>query len=280
MEELQFKDFGTKDDPRTSKLGSEQGGIIGNVTPASDSETTSNKTNFFQINFYRQFFDIDQDQILTRIINSAYPRKNGNYIVDFIQPNPDLYGPFWISTTLVFAIAIFGSLANFVKTYGTEYGSSSITDFRWVTGATSLIFCYVVFMPALIYAFQWYRHCALQYRYLEILNAYGYSISFFVPISILWFLSPFEWFRWLLTIVSVSLTLSVLFLALWPIVKADPNRLVAFGFIASVIFAHIIFALCLKEYFFETVVITPTMEMEVPVVSVAPAPLNNSTHSM
>lgn len=52
--------------------------------------------------------------------------RNSNFIVDHIQPVPDLYGPFWISVTLIFSIAIFGNLAHYVqnvsKAYDNDFG--------------------------------------------------------------------------------------------------------------------------------------------------------------
>jgi hypothetical protein len=67
--------------------------------------------------------------VVNRILNSAFPRRNGNFIADFVQPNPDLWGPFWISTTLVFSIAIVGNFAGFLNSYGT--GEQYISDFNY-----------------------------------------------------------------------------------------------------------------------------------------------------
>jgi len=64
--------------------------------------------------------------VFARILNSMFPRRLGNFIADFVQPNPDLWGPFWLSTTLIFSIAIVGNLARFLQTYGSaadEYTS-------------------------------------------------------------------------------------------------------------------------------------------------------------
>ena len=33
-----------------------------------------------------------------------------------VAPNPDLYGPFWVSTTLVFSMAAAGTFANYLGT--------------------------------------------------------------------------------------------------------------------------------------------------------------------
>lgn len=43
------------------------------------------------------------------------PRMNSNFITDYIQPIPDLYGPFWICVTLIFSISIFGNFAHYIQ---------------------------------------------------------------------------------------------------------------------------------------------------------------------
>jgi hypothetical protein len=48
----------------------------------------------------------------------------------------------------------------------------------------TLIFAYVVGMPAIIYFFQWYQKCDICYGYFDLLSAYGYSISIFVPVTV------------------------------------------------------------------------------------------------
>ena len=83
--------------------------------------------------------------------------------------------------TLVFSIGIFGNLAQFIENTGTgNYGS----DFRLVTTASTLIFLYVVFVPMLLFAVLWHRKSDLQYPYLDIVCAYGYSLTIFIPVSV------------------------------------------------------------------------------------------------
>lgn len=86
-----------------------------------EGDTTFVKTNkatwphFLSFSFYQQYFDVDTVQVQNRIINSLIPRFNSNFIIDHIQPIPDLYGPFWISITLIFSIAIFGNFAHYIQ---------------------------------------------------------------------------------------------------------------------------------------------------------------------
>jgi hypothetical protein len=58
---------------------------------------------------------------MQRILSSLVPRLNNNYLVNEIKPNPDLYGPFWISITLIFTIAITGNIVSFFQNLGQPY---------------------------------------------------------------------------------------------------------------------------------------------------------------
>ncbi|VDM52375.1 unnamed protein product [Angiostrongylus costaricensis] len=184
--------------------------------------TAGRKSNFFSIGFYQQFFDVETDQVLRRVLNSAVP-TNSNFILDFVHPMPDFWGPFWISVTLVFSIGIFGNIAQYIENDGKpgEYGS----DFRLVTSSASLIFVYVVLIPIILSAIMWQRKSELQYSISDLLCAYGYSLSIFVPVSILWTLD-INWFRWTLIFTAVSLSGIVLAKSVWPAFKSDSNKFV------------------------------------------------------
>ncbi len=60
------------------------------------------------IDFLQVYFDITTDELAERLYNSVIPLNSKFY--DISQKNPDLYGPFWIYTTLIFVIAASGSL--------------------------------------------------------------------------------------------------------------------------------------------------------------------------
>lgn len=53
-----------------------------------------------------------------------------------------------------------------------------------VTGASTLVACYIILVPFAIYSVLWYRSATMQYAYLELLCAYGYSLPIFVPVSV------------------------------------------------------------------------------------------------
>ncbi|KAL3097366.1 hypothetical protein niasHS_003814 [Heterodera schachtii] len=270
MDRLEFRDFPSSGGGASSEFFNSDSvnnkpppdpafpsGNLLDVSSSSESQRDdSSKSHFLSLSFYRRFFDIDEEQVFARLLNSAMPRRTGNFISDFVQPNPDLWGPFWVSVSLVFSIAIVGNLSRFLHTFGSD--ELFISDFSFVTGATSLVFGYVLTMPSLVYAFLWYhRPLSLQYSFFDLLCAFGYSLAPFIPVTALWLLFPFTLARWTLAVSAVVLTGSVLILSLWPTVREDPNRLTAFGFVFAVFLAHALLALCLKEFFLDEAISRP-----------------------
>ena len=68
--------------------------------------------SFWSITYYQPLFDVDTLQVLNRIKGALLPRPKGAFF-EQIAANPDLYGPFWIATTLIFAMAITANLASY-----------------------------------------------------------------------------------------------------------------------------------------------------------------------
>ncbi|CAI5442790.1 unnamed protein product [Caenorhabditis angaria] len=226
------------------------GGPTGGAPEFSDTQSTTStrKSNLFSLEFYQQFFDVETDQVIKRLMNSVVPTHR-NYIQDFLQPIPDLWGPFWVSVTLIFSIGIFGNLAQFIESDGVKgyYGS----DFRMVTSASTLIFLYVVVVPLLIYGLLWNRRSEMLHPYVDLVCLYGYSLTIFVPITFLWIID-ISWFRWALIFASVGLSGTVLARAIWPAVKNDENKIIAFGTIAGVLILHFLLAFSFKEFYFDS----------------------------
>lgn len=290
MSYLQFQDFNLpseSDSPFTSSTSKNNTDLpkplssskSGNLDGSSTEALGPKRPHFLSFEFYQRYFDVDTSQVQTRILNSMFPRRNSNFIIDYIQPTPDLYGPFWISITLIFSIAICGNFGHYIQSVGMSKGYDS--DFGLVTGATTLVTSYVIIVPFLIYSLLWYRKSSMQYSYMELLCAYGYSLSVFVPVSVLWLVEIY-WFRWLLIIVSVTLSGVVLANSLWPTIKGDSNRLLAVAFIGGVILLHVLLAVGFKAFYFDTAMPSdrpPIVQPELPpsVTTIAPSLDNAQT---
>ncbi len=66
--------------------------------------------NFLSVDFYRRFFDVDTDEVGARILGAVVPVRGRSFLQDVTKRRPDLYGPFWICTTLVVSVAVTGNM--------------------------------------------------------------------------------------------------------------------------------------------------------------------------
>ena len=103
------------------------------------SKSWYEKFKCFNIDFLQPYFDITTDELFERLYNSVIPLNSKFY--DISQKNPDLYGPFWIYTTLIFVVAASGSLTKQLN------GISSNQFFQqFVPFAASLVYKFNFFI--------------------------------------------------------------------------------------------------------------------------------------
>ncbi|XP_033737072.1 protein YIPF1-like [Pecten maximus] len=202
--------------------------------------------SFWTFQYYQQFFDVETYQVMNRILGSMVPRPGRNYLKTHIQPNPDLYGPFWICTTLIFTTAIAGNLANYLQSGGKDYEWRY--DFHKVTFAAAAIFSYWWLVPTGLFTFLWWRGISAGYSFLDLLSVYGYSLAIYIPISILWVVQV-DWLQWILVLVGAALSGTVLTLIFWPVFR-DGNKRTAWAVVIIIFLLHASLAVGFKLYFF------------------------------
>ncbi|XP_046567040.1 protein YIPF1-like [Haliotis rubra] len=187
---LQFQDI-----PHSEDKGKVQTHTFTNFPHTADSDDDAGDKSellkdekkppsFWTFEYYQQFFDVDTHQVMYRVLGSMTPRPGRNFLTTQIRPKPDLYGPFWICTTLVFTTAIAGNLANYFQAAGKGYTWKY--DFHKVTFAATAIFSYWWLIPAALFEILWWRGSQSRYTFLELISVYGYSLAIYIPISILW----------------------------------------------------------------------------------------------
>lgn len=249
--------------------------------------TTSTSAGSWGLGYLSQYFDVTTSDVLERIIWSAIPlrkvgidlddaelsapladnmmaagednqsiidqlnsrQKSLSYMERFIQSRPDFYGPFWISTTLIFAVAIFSNLVSFLdyrsKFYQAPNDSLMLANNDTVKPASviadnvkqpeewhynmdqlnttaSVITFYITVVPTLLWFLFWSRGCAKYYTLIETVCAYGYSLSIFIPLAGLLMIQEII-FRYLVLILASLLSGLVLLMSFVPIVRSDPN---------------------------------------------------------
>lgn len=218
------------------------------------------KYSFWQIEFYQKYFNITSSDVLHRILGSMIPRPNSNYLTEHIRPNPDLYGPFWICITLIFTIAISGNILNFFSHFGHAYTWQ--TDFHKVTTSAFTILFYWWTMPTCVYLLARWRQNKAGYSYLEMLCVYGYSLSIYIPISILWLVN-ISFLQWFFVMIAMVLSGTVLVLTFYPAFKEE--KLSIYGPILGGIFLlHGLLAIGFMLYFFHMPSINPSITTTAP----------------
>ena len=164
--------------------------------------------------YYQQFFDVDTVDVKQRLFQSAVPLK-----ADFfarLDEKPDLYGPFWITTTLIFLLGMASNLASFLSFVPKAEGERWAYDFTLVTFSTSIIYGYVVALPVGLWLLM--KYFAVPVRLLSLLCLYGYSLTVLVPVTIIC-VAPVSWLTWLFTSLAFAVSSSFLCRNLWKVVN-------------------------------------------------------------
>lgn len=76
------------------------------------SSAVMNKING-HLSFVGKYFNVEVDDIKEKLIASIIP-GNKNFH-NLAEATPDLYGPFWIYTTLIFLVTFAGNLSNYIN---------------------------------------------------------------------------------------------------------------------------------------------------------------------
>ncbi|XP_035026496.1 protein YIPF1 [Hippoglossus stenolepis] len=222
---------------------------------------------FWTFEYYQKFFDVETHHVKERIIGSVLPWPGKNFVQVHLRRNPDLYGPFWICTTLVFAIAISGNISNFLMHLG-KPNYKYTPEFRKVTIAATAIFTYAWLVPLALWGFLLWRNNKIMnlvsYSFMEIICVYGYSLSIYIPAVVLWIL-PFEWLRWCTIVVALCLSGSVLVMTLWPAVREDHPKVIV-AILSAVVLFNILLAVGCKAYFFSRP--EPALPVDIPAATV------------
>nr|GEW93510.1 protein YIPF1 homolog [Tanacetum cinerariifolium] len=128
------------------------------VSGSSDPQQSGGWFKIFTVAAYQPYFDVDTSDVLERIKDSLLP-FSGSFN-EKTASNPDLYGPFWICTTLIFVAASIGTFATYL--------AHKLQHKEW-NYDINLLFC-----------------------------LYGYSLFIFIPAMCL-SIVPVEIFRWVIT---------------------------------------------------------------------------------
>ncbi|CAH2273054.1 YIPF2 isoform X1 [Pelobates cultripes] len=145
-----------------------------------------------------------------------------------------------------------GNLSTFIQMHN-RAGYNYNPQFHKVSVAGVIIYSYAWLVPLALWGFLQWRKGVMQgvgsYSFLETVCVYGYSLTVYIPTTILCVI-PFELFRWILIIVAMSISGFVLVLAFWPHIRND-NKMASLGMVIGMIALHVLMAVGFKMYFFQ-----------------------------
>ena len=138
----------------------------------------SGKRFLWSVHFYAQYFDVDTNEVTKRCLAALYPRAN---FLDVLDGNPDLYGPFWIATTVIFILFLTGTISwKLAHTGQTHYPY----DFNLLSGAAGLIYGYTGIIPIALWAtLRWFGSESA--NLLECWSLYGYANLVWIPVALI-----------------------------------------------------------------------------------------------
>lgn len=162
-----------------------------------DDQAASSWKGFFSISSYSPYFNVDTDIVVDRLISSVYPT---DAFSRKIESNPDLYGPIWISTTLVFMLSALGYSAAYMIRKRSDPTTQWNFDVSYMNWAACVVYGYAVAIPAAFY-FLFHYVGTSNPGLVRLWCLWGYSLFIFLPCSLL-LVIPFEMLRWIIIILT------------------------------------------------------------------------------
>lgn len=77
--------------------------VQAHAKPQGDKKPAS-ACSLFSIDYWKEYFDVTEEEIVSKVKTCVNPTTNA--FEQLIENKIDLYGPFWISTSLIFAIIV------------------------------------------------------------------------------------------------------------------------------------------------------------------------------
>ncbi|KAK7285152.1 hypothetical protein RJT34_19912 [Clitoria ternatea] len=214
---------------------------LGSPAEAFEQQPTNNWQGVFSVSSYSQYFNVDTDVVVNRLLSSVNPV--GGDFFSKIDANPDLYGLIWISTTLVFVLALLGNVATYLTQIHADNSTSWSFDVSYVNTAAWSIYGYVIVVPLAYYFFLQYM--GSNARLVQFWCMWGYSLTIFVMSSFL-LLIPVGILRWIIIILAGVASASFVSLNLWSFIGGNDLSVT----IAAAFFLQIALAVFIKVWFF------------------------------
>lgn len=214
--------------------------------PDSAPSSSSGKRMLWSLSFYRPFFDVDTSTVLHRCRTALIPfLPHTPPFLDTLDGNPDLYGPFWIATTVVVILFLTGTISQKLASEGKSHFEY---DFKLLSGAAGLIYGYTLIVPLALWGIlRWFGAQGLEL--VEAWALYGYGNLFWIIVALVsW--SPLNALNYALVGLGFGVSAFFLLKNLLPVMNSAQDKRVGRGLLLVLLLVHAGLAIAVKVLFF------------------------------
>ncbi|KAH8608990.1 Yip1 domain [Trypanosoma vivax] len=240
-----------------------------NMEPQEGEMEATSTFKFWTIEFYQQFFDVDTNMVVKRLAGTAklgsppdYLRAHNwtnvlghmsNSTADdeqgsSVRAKPDLYGPFWICTTLWMLLGIVSNMISKVafNRHSENNGKVWKYDFTMVSVASIVIYLYCFGVGCTVWGLMRFKN--LPITLTDTLCLYGYSLFPFLPVVLLCAI-PISFLHWIFVLAGGLWSGAYLCSNLMGVTKALLPQEWFYGISTSVVVFLLLFMASFKFYF-------------------------------
>lgn len=183
-----------------------------------------------------------------RLINSLHP-FNPRFHSEF-HAKPDLYGPFWILTSLIATLFIAGNISRYIKMGKNDFEY----NFTIIPMAAGIIYGVGIGLPALIHLGVKLlgNNSQTPTPLVNAIGIYGYSFSSLLLVSMFCAI-PSSWFQWLLITYAAFASITFLTKTYWSELKENLEPKHRWIAIVLICIVQLVLLLMFKIYFFKHV---------------------------
>eukprot|EP01017_Pseudomicrothorax_dubius_P025211 TRINITY_DN269_c0_g1_i3.p1 TRINITY_DN269_c0_g1~~TRINITY_DN269_c0_g1_i3.p1 ORF type:complete len:247 (+),score=59.44 TRINITY_DN269_c0_g1_i3:166-906(+) len=132
------------------------------------------------LKYYRQFFKITSADVATRIKYAFVPFSNK--FAEHTEDSADLWGPFWIQTTLIFVLAVCANITRFLK-IKTEKLDDFKYELNFVPAAAGAVYFFGFIYPLLLTLLM--KCFGSKGGFIQTICVMGYGMVVFIPVCFL-----------------------------------------------------------------------------------------------
>ncbi|KAB5590225.1 Protein YIPF1 [Ceratobasidium theobromae] len=167
--ELEFRSFlgdesQQQGDARPAQTGPSRGW--------TDQSTRTGPAPIWSIDYHQKWFDVD-----TATASPIHSPTSSLSLMTYTKP--DLYGPFWTLTTVIFALYVFSSFAASITSY---LSAEPFTyDFALLSVGVSLVYAYGFGTPFVLWGAL--RYLGTEWSIVEGFAVWGYGMAVWIPVA-------------------------------------------------------------------------------------------------